>query len=334
MGLLDQVSAYIDRFNAYKQANTPRNTRPAVSPAQVIDQGLLGGRIGQIPQRAEEMKQGLLRAPQDLANLNSPQMKGAIDNAMAGKGKEANPQQWIDAGMELSGMAPVGGLVGMVARNGKELEQAAKMDAVNMEPGWFRGGSVPDTKRTGPMYTQSLEEAESYAAGHTRRTSRPSDVREYALPKGPFLNADKSYPPKLARDVAAILDDPYYGKEGSYLAGQLRTYGPDERIAGGELWQALEARYGNDGAAEVLDKLGYFKGAKGFTAPGEVYVFKSAPVRDVNAKFDPNRLHVDDIYGHATVPAMLATGLLGAGGLYGLNQLQDSNRQASLERKQ
>lgn len=225
-------------------------------------------------------------------------------------------------------------LGGMVARHGNELDQAVKMDAVNMEPGWFRGGGVPDTKKTGPMYTQSMEEAGSYAAAYGKRTGKPSDVREYALPKGPFLNADKSYPPRLAADVAAILDDPYYGKEGAYLARQLRTYGPDERIAGGDLWQALESRYGNDGAAEVLDKLGHFKGAKGFTAPGEVYVFKSAPVRDVNAKFDPNRLHVDDIYGHATVPAMLATGLLGAGGLYGLNQIQGNNRQAASERKQ
>jgi hypothetical protein len=34
MGLLDQINAYI-------QANTPRNTRPAVSPATVINEGLL-----------------------------------------------------------------------------------------------------------------------------------------------------------------------------------------------------------------------------------------------------------------------------------------------------
>lgn len=66
-------------------------------------------------------------------------------------------------------------------------------------------------------------------------------------------NADKAYPPRLAYDAAKIIDDPYYGKE-EHLAGQLRTYAEGERIGGGDIWQALESRFGYDGAAEILSK--------------------------------------------------------------------------------
>jgi len=207
-----------------------------------------------------------------------------------------------------------------------DAERAAKMDAMKMERGWYRGGSQigEDGRRSGPMYTQNPEEASAYMSGYEKRTGKPGDVREYAIPSGPYLNADKSYPPRLAHDVANLIDTPYYGKEGQYLANQLRTYGPDERIVGGDLWQALESRFGNDGAAETIAKLGAFKGAKGFTAPGEAYVFPSSPVRDANlAAFDPANKGLDNIYGFATLPAI--TG--GAGlGLLGLEALRRTQR--------
>lgn len=110
MGLFDQLQAYI-------QANTPRNTRPAVSPATVIDNGLLGGRIAQVPQRAQEAYQGLLNAPKEVAQLFDPKwgksLKQQMDNPQA-----ANPQQWIDAGMELSGLAPLGGIAAHTVYHG------------------------------------------------------------------------------------------------------------------------------------------------------------------------------------------------------------------------
>jgi hypothetical protein len=41
MGLLEQFGGLLEQFNAYKAANTPRSTRPAVSPAKVFNEGLL-----------------------------------------------------------------------------------------------------------------------------------------------------------------------------------------------------------------------------------------------------------------------------------------------------
>ena len=78
----------------------------------------------------------------------------------------------------------------------------------------------------------------------------------------------------------------------------------------------MESRFGNDGAADVLQRLGSFKGAKGMTGGPEAYVFKGAPVRDANkAAFDLSKYAVDDIYGKTTLPMLGAVGgtALGAG---------------------
>ncbi len=92
----------------------------------------------------------------------------------------------------------------------------------------------------------------------------------------------------------------------------------EQEISGGTVWQVLESRFGNDGAADVLEKLGKFKGARGFSAPGEVYVFKSSQVRDAEkAAFDPARVNDPSIYGRATAPVLLGTAGFGASGLLG-----------------
>jgi hypothetical protein len=114
MGLLQDQWGLL---KAYVEANTPRNTRPPVSPATVIDNGLLGGRIAQVPQRAQEAYTGLLNAPKQLAALGGKDMNAKVKQAMANP-QAANPQQWMDAGMELSGMAPLGGLVGATVYHG------------------------------------------------------------------------------------------------------------------------------------------------------------------------------------------------------------------------
>jgi hypothetical protein len=210
-------------------------------------------------------------------------------------------------------LSPQAGVIG----SGLPMDQASKVarqTQMGMESGWYRGGDTPvNGKRNGPMYTQDLSEATAYAKGR--------DLREYSIPASGFLNAERGYPSRLPNDVAKILDDPYYGKVGEHLASQLRTYGPEEGITGGQLWQALESRFGNDGAAEVLQKLKApngqpaFKGAKGMTRGDEAYVFKNAPVRDANkAAFDPSKYGVDDIYGKANLPFM---GLLGGSSLAG-----------------
>lgn len=191
--------------------------------------------------------------------------------------------------------------------------RAEKMAAMDMEPGWFRGGAkINDGRRSGPWYTQDADEAANYA----KRFGADADLREYAIPKSGFLNANSGYSHKLPNDVARILDDPYFGAPGASLAKELRTFGPGEGVTGGQLWQALESRFGNDGAADVLQRLGSFKGAKGMTGGPEAYVFKGAPVRDANkAAFDLSKYAVDDIYGKTTLPMLGAVGgtALGAG---------------------
>lgn len=164
-----------------KRANKPTGLLAALKNAgQVIDQGLLGGRIGQIPQRAAEMKQGLLRAPADLAQLGSPAMKQTVNAAMAGQGPATNPQQWIDAGMELTGMAPIGGLVGMTKKAngllgvGDNAGMGKKSKAIksyhgSKDPSWIDRGDPFDHTKTANSPSKYLftsprkEVAENYA---------------------------------------------------------------------------------------------------------------------------------------------------------------------------
>lgn len=258
-------------------------------------------------------------------------MSGA--DAMA----SANAGRYGEAALNAVGLLPFIPALGGVMKGARsagaisDAERAQRMADMGMERGWYRAGAKigPDGRRSGPMYTQDPNEVAGYLAGYQKRTGSEGDLREYAIPHGPYLNAEKSYGSRLAHDLARLLDDPYYGKEGQVLARDFRSFGPDERIGGGSVWQALESRYGNDGAAEVIERLGVFKGAKGFTAPGEAYVFKSAPVRDAKrAAFDPQRAGVDDIYGRATVPAMFGSG---AAGLLGLEAVRRS--QADAERR-
>lgn len=111
MGLFDQLQAYID-------ANTPRNTRKPVNAATVIDQGLLGGRIGQVPQRAKEMYRGLLKAPAELAALGSPAMRSQVDQAMT-KPHPIDKDKAMQMAMDtLQTTSPVGGLAGMFIGKG------------------------------------------------------------------------------------------------------------------------------------------------------------------------------------------------------------------------
>lgn len=229
-----------------------------------------------------------------------------------------------EAALNAVGVLPfVPSFGGMIAKSSKKAAEASeealrmkRMNEMGMERGWYRGGPEPKAgSRTGPWYTKDPEEAAAYA----KRFGKEADVREYAIPSDRFFNTDASYPPAFANDVANLLSNPYYEKVGADLARDLRQYyvNTGERVPGYEMWNSLRSRYGNDGAAEVLQELGKFSGAKGITHGNEAYVFKTSPIRDANkAQFDPAKRHVDDIYGHADprlLSAMATGGLLGLG---------------------
>lgn len=257
---------------------------------------------------------GLMQEPKErMAGLLGEGVGSALPAVIAGKAPQI-AQGLLQ--MEANAMAQrtLNPQAGKVLAGGR----AEKMAAMDMEPGWFRGGAkINDGRRSGPWYTQDAEEAANYA----KRFGADSDLREYAIPKSGFLNAQSGYSHKLPNDVARVLDDPYFGAPGASLAKELRTFGPGEGVTGGQLWQALESRFGNDGAAEVLQRLGSFKGVKGVTGGPEAYVFKGAPVRDANkAAFDPSKYSVDDIYGKATLPMLGAVGGTALGAGYLLNK--------------
>lgn len=281
--------------------------------------------LGKAPETLNDMSYGL-------SPLSGKGMATRVDPGLLDVAGIIPAGKMAAMGKGLLGAAPAMGLLGIAAKSKPAItmaERIARMEKAGMESGWYRGGPKPvmdqagNTRRTGGFYTVNPEEAANYA----KRFGKSGDVREYAIPTSGYLEGNKGYVPRLAHDLAKVLDSPEYGGQGAELAKWFRTWtDPEIGISGGEVWQALESRFGNDGAAAIIDKLGKFNGVAGVTAPGEVYVFKSAPVRDAKkAAFDPYRLGVDDIYGRATVPAMLGSGGLG---LLGFGLL-DANRMNS-----
>ncbi|MBA3773828.1 MAG: hypothetical protein H0X13_15460 [Ramlibacter sp.] len=282
--------------------------------------GLLDGVLPYLYSQGDRAKRhigGLLDDPigtarQYIGSLNDEAGRGLglLDASGPPTGQPTQIQQKARGALiDQLGLAMIGA-AGPVRSVADDAMRAAKIDFMGMERGWYRGGpELTGSARSGPWYTQDAQEAANYA----KRFGPKADVREYAIPKNGFLNADSAYSHKLPNDVAAVLDDPYFDKAGASLARELRTFAPGEGITGGQLWQALESRFGNDGAAEVLQRLGSFKGAKGVTGGPEAYVFKGHPVRDAKkAAFDPAKYGVDDIYGRVNLPTL---GILGGSAL-------------------
>lgn len=204
----------------------------------------------------------------------------------------------------------------LAVANDDEPQRLARMQAMGLERGWYRGGVAPmDGRRTGPWYSRDADEA----AGYAKRFGDKADVREYAIPKEDMLfRTYMSYPSRMAHDLADVVSGHEWGPKGAQLAKELRSYAPSDRVPGYEVWQALESRFGNDGAAAALSKLmggKAFSGATGMTNDGAVLVFPHAPVRDAaRAAFDPSRAGVDDIYGKADADLLSTiTGGLGLG---------------------
>lgn len=205
-----------------KRANKPTGLLAALKNAgQVIDQGLLGGRIGQIPQRAAEMKQGLLRAPADLAQLGSPEMKQTVDAAMAGQGPATNPQQWIDAGMELTGLAPLGGIAAHTVYHGSP-HRFDKFDMSKIGTGEGKqqqgvGLYFAEKEAVAQRYADRLADMHGKAEGNLYKVDLPDDaVSRLADYEGSFAsNPDsvrQAMMPLLTDDVIHNLRG-YYGWE-------------------------------------------------------------------------------------------------------------------------
>lgn len=188
--------------------------------------------------------------------------------------------------------------------------QAEKMAAVGYEGGWFRGGpKIDNGKMSGPWYTKHQDEAADYA----RRFGGSSEVREYAIPAKNMLNANMSYSSRLAYDLA----DKVKNEKAAKL---LRSYMPNERVNGVEIWQGLKNNIGEDDAINALRSLG-FGGVKGINSPDYARLFPGTVARDAKmAAFDPAKIKagVDDIYGRATPEMMAAIAAAGGLGLAGL----------------
>ena len=191
--------------------------------------------------------------------------------------------------------------------------RAEAMQAVKYDRGWFRGGpEITDGKKSGDWYTRFKDEASDYAA----RTPG-AEVREYAAPTN-TIKSNSSYSPRLAQDIATKVEG--MGQEGASLAQKLREYYVSDKISGLEAWSGLAKHLGDDTAANVLNQLG-FKGVEGVKKPQYLQTFPSTMVRDANqAVFNPSRINVNDIYGHAN-PGLLA---LTAGGAAGLAAIRNN----------
>lgn len=110
-----------------KRANKKTGLLSALQNAgQVIDQGLLGGRIGQIPQRATEMYQGLLNAPAELAALASPDMAQRVNRAMKNPAPIDRDKAMSTAMDFLQTSTPAGGVAGMFIGKGAKTWDAIK----------------------------------------------------------------------------------------------------------------------------------------------------------------------------------------------------------------
>ena len=107
MGLLDQFNALSDQAKQYTLNKLAR-----------FGNGV-GDTVAGIPGNANRLAQGLLNLPQTAKRDMGGLLDGSMNNKLAQvliAPQQANPQQWIDAGMELSGMAPLGGLLGMTKK--------------------------------------------------------------------------------------------------------------------------------------------------------------------------------------------------------------------------
>lgn len=162
-----------------KRASKPTGLLAGLQNAgRVIDQGLLGGRVGQIPQRAAEIKQGLLRMPADLAALGSPEMNSRVQNAIANPSdldKEKGMQMAMDF---LQTTTPVGGLLAHTVYHGSP-HKFTKFDMGKIGTGegaqaYGHGLYFAEAPAVADEYAGKLSDAFAYVGG--KRIEHPSVV--------------------------------------------------------------------------------------------------------------------------------------------------------------
>ena len=123
--------------------------------ARVMDDGFFGGAFQRIPAETNRLMQRPKAAPAELNALVGPQMRQKVNTALA-KPAPANPQQWIDKGMELSGMAPFMGMVGQTVYHGSP----HKFDKFDMSK--IGTGEGAQAYGHGLYFADSPEVAKSY----------------------------------------------------------------------------------------------------------------------------------------------------------------------------
>ena len=169
MGLLDQY----DKAKLYAKGLLGRVAQNYEdlqnSPQKIADL------LSNVPSNAQSMYQGLLDAPAQVADLFSQQKAQQLAQALQ-KPQRANPQQWMDAGMELSGMAPLGGLLAHTVYHGSP----HKFDKFDM--------SKIGTGEGAQAYGHGLYFAESPGVAKSYQNMGP---REW------FLNGEKFDPTTL-----------------------------------------------------------------------------------------------------------------------------------------
>lgn len=196
---------------------------------------------------------------------------------------------------------------------------ADRMAAMGYERGWYRGGPEPrpdasgNTPNTGPWYTRDAEQAADYA----RRFGPDGDVREYAIPKGFYMQNDRAYGGPFLTDLAGVLRGSAHPGDAK-LATELQAMAAAGEHAPAPMVMRSLQYNATDPVASYLSQMpaqGGVRGIKGVNSPDFVQMFQPGKVRDpARAAFDPNRVDVNDIYGRAD-PRLL--GLIGGIGTAG-----------------
>lgn len=119
MGLLDDFNSLSDNAKQYalnaiaRFGNGVGNTVNAIpTNAQNLARGLLD-----LPQRASTELTGLLN--QQLNNQVQQTYQPTLSDLLINPRPKANPQQWMDQGMMLAGLAPLSGMAGVIKEVGK-----------------------------------------------------------------------------------------------------------------------------------------------------------------------------------------------------------------------
>lgn len=196
---------------------------------------------------------------------------------------------------------------------------ADRMAAMGYERGWYRGGPEPqpdasgNTPNTGPWYTRNADQATDYA----KRFGPEGDVREYAIPKGFYLQNDRGYGGRFLTDLAGTLRAGGNASDAKLAAELESMAAAGEHAPTPMIMRSLQYNAMNPPSSYLsqMPAQGGVRGIKGINSPDFVQMFQPNMVRDpARAAFDPKRVDVNDIYGRAD-PRLL--GLIGGIGTAG-----------------